>query len=271
MKSDRKQNVLGRIIAVKEKEVAALLHQRPSAILRDCQKGAPETRGFIERLRTIGRQTGKPALIAEVKKASPSKGVIREDFDPVLIARQYESGGAACLSVLTDQQFFQGSLEYLKAIKEAVSLPILRKDFIIDTVQVYESREAGADAILLIAACLDATMLFELHRAAGECSMDVLVEIHDDEDWQKVLSSGISPELIGINNRDLRTFETSLETFERLAPHAGATGSVLVAESGIFTPDDVSRVQVAGAGAVLVGESLMRQPDPEQAVKELLR
>jgi indole-3-glycerol phosphate synthase len=212
--------------------------------------------------------TSTPALIAEVKKASPSKGVIREDFDPAAIAQAYEAGGASCLSVLTDEQYFQGSLSYLGAIRKVVSLPLLRKDFLIDPAQIYEARLAGADAILLIVAAVPSpARLAEMRHVAELLGMDALVEIHDADELTIALESGAS--LIGVNNRDLRTFNVRLELSEELIPQF-PDGTVAVAESGIFTHDDVLRVGRAGANAVLVGESLMRAADIAAATRTLL-
>lgn len=208
-------------------------------------------------------------MIAEVKKASPSKGLIRPDFDPVEIAEAYERGGAACLSVLTDREFFQGDLTYLNQIREVVSLPLLRKDFTIDPLQVYEARAFGADAILLIVAALKSSArLAELRLAAESVDLDALVEVHDEAELVLALESGAT--LIGVNNRNLHTFDVSLTLSEKLIPNFPA-GTVAVAESGIFTPEDVARMGAAGARAVLVGESLMRPPDIETATRQLLQ
>jgi indole-3-glycerol phosphate synthase len=206
-------------------------------------------------------------LIAEVKKASPSKGLIRPDFDPVAIARRYEETGASAISVLTDEKYFQGKLEYLTAIRETVQLPLLRKDFIIDRMQVYESRAAGADAILLIVAALPIGDLHALLSLTRDLGMDALVEVHTEPELCAALSVGA--EIIGINNRDLQTFETKLETTIELAPKV-PPDKVLVSESGINTRADVERLMAAGVDAILVGESLMREPDPGTKVKELL-
>jgi len=208
------------------------------------------------------------ALIAEVKKASPSKGVIRADFDPVTIARAYHAGGAACLSVLTDESYFQGSLDYLAAIRAAVPLPLLRKDFVIDVAQIYEARAAGADAILVIVAAVPSpARIAEFVQVAGLLGMDALVEVHDARELAMAAEAGAR--LIGVNNRDLATFEVHLETSEELLPLL-PTGALGVAESGIFTNADVQRMGAAGARAVLVGESLMREPDVEAATRRLL-
>ncbi|MBU6400549.1 MAG: indole-3-glycerol phosphate synthase TrpC, partial [Verrucomicrobia bacterium] len=259
-------NILETIVEEKKREVARL----PARILaagdlRDaiCQRG--ERRDFVGALRE-SRFTvnGSPvALIAEVKKASPSAGVICADFDPVRIARAYESAGAACLSVLTDEKFFQGSLRYLRQIREAVQVPLLRKDFIIDERQILEAIEWGADAVLLIVAILDERRLQALHALAAEAGLDVLVEVHDERELKRAL--GVGARLIGVNNRDLKTFKVDLTATERLAlrlrESASGSGALLVAESGIHTRADVQRLVRCGAGAVLVGESLIRGGD----------
>ncbi|SFE34053.1 indole-3-glycerol phosphate synthase TrpC [Alteribacillus iranensis] len=206
-------------------------------------------------------------VIAEVKKASPSKGLIRSDFDPVTIAKSYERGGAAALSVLTDVEYFQGSKDYLTSVKQEVGLPVLRKDFIIDSVQVEESVRIGADAILLIAAALETNQLHELYEEAYEKGLEVLVEFHSEEELERVLHA-FKPDIIGVNNRDLRTFHTTLQTTEQLKKHI-PSGSVFVSESGIYSYQDIQYVQKQGANAVLVGESLMRQENVEQAVRLL--
>ncbi len=222
----------------------------------------PPTRPFKSRL------TPPVKLIAEVKKASPSKGVIRADFDPVAIAKAYERGGATCLSVLTDETYFGGNLSYLAAIREAVALPLLRKDFLLDPVQVYEARLAGADAVLLIVSSIpSAARLAEMRHVAESLGMDALVEVHDEAEVAVAVESGAT--LIGINNRDLHTFDVSLSVTARLLPLLPA-GTVAVAESGIGTPDDVATVARLGAHAVLVGESLMRQADVEAATRTLI-
>lgn len=253
-------SILDEILALKRAEVLRAKEAVPQNVL----EAAGETRGFLRCLRA----NDGPALIAEVKKASPSKGVIRKDFDPVAIARAYERGGAACLSVLTDEPFFQGNLDYLRAIRQAVGLPLLRKDFTIDPYQVYEARAAGADAILLIVAAFEeAAPLRDLLELARSLSMDVLVEVHDER--QMGVAVGLGADLIGINNRDLHTFETSLSVTERLAGLAPAD-AILVSESGIRTAADARRAKAAGCRAVLVGESLMREQDVEEATRRLL-
>jgi indole-3-glycerol phosphate synthase len=253
-------SVLETILAHKRDEVRAARLLVPETELRARAHAASPPRGFLHALRRR-----RPALIAEVKKASPSKGIIREDFDPVALAQAYERGGAACLSVLTDARFFMGSLDNLTRAREAVSLPVLRKDFVIDEYQLHEARSAGADAVLLIVAALPE--LGPFLDAASALGMDALVEVHDEAEMDRALAAGGA--LIGINNRHLATFETDLAVTERLAPRAA--GAFLVSESGIFTPDDVRRVVAAGAGAVLVGESLMRQKDVEVAARTLMR
>jgi indole-3-glycerol phosphate synthase len=212
-------------------------------------------------------QERTPAIIAEVKRASPSKGVIRSDFDPIWIAQRYAAAGASALSVLTEEHFFQGSLQYLEAIRAAVPLPLLRKDFTLDPYQIVEARAWGADAVLLIAAILDDVQLKELHAAAQAIDLTVLVEVHGEDELERVRDIGAS--LIGVNNRDLRTFVTRLATAEWLRPLM-PPGVTAVAESGIESPADVARLRRAGFGVFLVGESLMRAPDPGEALQALL-
>jgi indole-3-glycerol phosphate synthase len=259
--------ILQKIVEVKRAELEALAARESFDSLRARMADAPAPRGFLAALL---RRTERVALIAEVKKASPSKGVIRADFDPVWIAQRYAAGGADCLSVLTDEQFFQGSLDYLRAVRAAVELPILRKDFTIDSLQLYEARAAGADAILLIAACLDPHHLVDLHSEAQSIGLDVLVEIHDREEWDALLAAGARFPLVGVNNRNLHTFDVTLDTTKHLALPVLESAELLVAESGIFTPQDVAELRAVGAGAILVGESLMRQPDPGLAARSLL-
>ena len=254
--------ILDDIIAARRTDLASARRAVPLSALRERPLWAARRRGFAAALRAR-----HPAVIAEVKKASPSKGVIRADFDPVAIARQYAAGGAAALSVLTEERYFQGSLAYLEAIRAAVELPLLRKDFIFDPYQVAEARAWGADAILLIVAALDDGALGELHAAALEEGLDVLVEAHDADELARAAALGAT--LVGINNRDLRTFVTTLETAERLRPGIPA-GAVAVAESGIETPADVARLRAAGYEVFLIGESLMRQADPGVALCALL-
>jgi indole-3-glycerol phosphate synthase len=259
-------DVLARILAVKAEEVAQARSTVPLAALR-AQAEQPadpgqRPRGFEAALRAA-IAVGRSAVIAEVKKASPSKGVLREDFDPAAIAASYARGGAACLSVLTDVRFFQGAPAYLRAARDACGLPVLRKDFLIDAYQVYEARCWGADCILLIVAALDDTRLAELEACALELGMDVLVEVHDADELDRALR--LRTPLLGINNRDLRTFEVSLDTtLSQL--HRIPTDRLVVTESGILTRDDVARMRAAGVGAYLVGEAFMRAPDPGAAL-----
>jgi indole-3-glycerol phosphate synthase len=251
-------NILDTIVEQKQREVAEL----PARIIaagdiRDAMLEHDERRDFLAALRSPRR--GNVALIAEVKKASPSAGVICKDFDPVRIAVEYEQAGASCLSVLTDEKFFQGDLEYLRDIRAAVKLPLLRKDFIIDERQILEAAEWGADAILLIVAILDDARLKHFHTLATEAGLAVLVEVHDEAELERALALGAP--LIGVNNRDLKTFKVSLGTTERIAARLrnAKSGALLVSESGIHTRADVQHVARCGAGAVLVGESLVRQ------------
>ena len=264
-------NILDTIVAQKRIEVAALPERRIAAgDLRDAMLERSERRDFMAALRAPRR--GDVALIAEVKKASPSKGVICENFDPVRIAREYEAAGASCLSVLTDEKFFQGSLDYLRQIREAVKVPLLRKDFIIDERQILEAIEWGADAILLIVAILDDRQLRDYQSLAAAAGLAVLVEVHDEAELDRALASGA--QLVGVNNRDLKSFKVDLGTTERLAEKlwssADGKSKLLVAESGIFTRADVERLKACGSGAILVGESLMRGGNIATKVGELL-
>jgi indole-3-glycerol phosphate synthase len=262
-------DILGRILARKREEVAQLRSQHTSASLSERAARQSPPRGFAAALRARADE-GKPAVIAEIKRASPSKGLIRPDFDPAWIATEYERGGAACLSILTDEDYFQGSVDDFVAARNAVALPAIRKDFIIDELQVLESRAIGADCILLIAAALPVARLTALHKAARELGMDVLIEVHDRAELTAVLQARLGTGLlIGINNRNLRTFETRLETTLDLLPWMPA-GHEVVTESGIGTPADVRRMTAAGVRRFLVGESLMRQPNPGVALKRLL-
>lgn len=264
-------DILQKIVDVKKDEVDAIKRADGWARFRDQVQGAPAVRPPLAALEAARKASGHVALIAEIKKASPSKGIIREDFNPLWIAERYLEGGAAMYSILTDEHFFQGHLDYLRGVRSRFPLPALRKDFMIDRIQLYEARAAGADCILLIAACLDPHHLQDLAAEAREgLGLGVLVEFHDEQEWEAVLAAGPAPKLAGVNNRDLRTFDVSLEVTESLAEGILAQGSFLVAESGIFTPEDVHRLKDAGAGAVLVGESLMRQEDPGDAAKRLL-
>jgi indole-3-glycerol phosphate synthase len=255
--------ILDKIVATKREEIAAAKAKLPIAELRAQAKDAPPCKDFFAALAAAG----PIKLIAEVKKASPSKGIIRADFDPVAIAKVYEASGATCLSVLTDLQYFQGSLDYLMAIRSAVNLPLLRKDFILDTYQLLEARLAGADAVLLIAECLDDCNLRKLHDEAIELGLAPLVELYDPPNLARVLEAGAT--LIGVNNRDLRTFEVDLEHTIRLRGQI-PDHCLLVGESGIATQADVQRLADAGVDAILVGESLMREEDIGAAVRRLL-
>ncbi len=258
-------DILKRILAVKAEEIAAAQADKPLAALRDEAAAQPTTRGFVEAIR--GKiAAGQSAVIAEVKKASPSKGVIRADFRPAEIAADYAAHGAACLSVLTDRQFFQGAPEYLQAARAACALPVLRKDFLVDSYQVYEARAMGADAILLIAAALDLSAMRELETIAHELGMAVLVEVHDGDELEQALQ--LATPLLGINNRDLRSFEVTLQTTLDLLPRI-PSDKIVVTESGILGPDDVALMRRNQVNAFLVGEAFMRQPSPGQALAEL--
>ncbi len=276
---EKPRHILEEIVWEKDREIAIARERVSLQQLQRQIAELPATRDFASALRASCR---KPAVIAEVKKASPSKGVIREDFDPVAIAKGYAAGGASCLSVLTDKSFFQGGFDVLIAVREAVDLPLLCKDFILSPYQLHQARAAGADAALLIAAILTDQDLSYLSKVARSLGLAVLVEVHDAEELERVLnleallaSGGPgSPPLIGINNRDLSTFTVDLATTERLMERFGtpirAAGALLVSESGLFSRDDLDRVQGAGADAVLVGEALMRQPDVQAALEELI-
>ena len=255
--------ILDKIVAGKRHEIATAKAAVPEAQLRDALASAPPVRDFYS---ALCRQ-GPIRLIAEVKKASPSKGVIRADFHPVRIAEIYQEHGASCISVLTDAPYFQGSLEYLRQVRDAVDLPVLRKDFIVDPYQVVEARAAGADAVLLIAECLDDALLGSLHDAIVELGMTPLVELYEPDNLPRVLAAGAR--LVGINNRDLRTFHTDLEHTLRLRGQVPGDRRV-VGESGIRTRQDVERLEAAGVDAMLVGETLMARPDVGAAVDELL-
>ena len=265
-------NILDKIVAQKKLEVAQLPERSIAAgDLRDAMLERGEQRDFLAALRQP--RAGDVALIAEVKKASPSAGVICPNFDPVHIAKEYEAAGASCLSVLTDEQFFQGSLDYLRQIRTAVKVPLLRKDFIIDERQILEAIEWGADAILLIVAILDDARLKHFHTIAAEAGLAALVEVHDKAELERALAVGAS--LIGVNNRNLKTFKVDLGTTERLGDKLFATTragcpALLVAESGIHSRADVERLTKCGAGAILVGESLMRTGQIRAKTHELL-
>ncbi|MBX3026063.1 indole-3-glycerol phosphate synthase TrpC [bacterium] len=254
--------ILDDIIAARRGDIAAAKRARPLSALREQPGWAQPRRGFAAALRAR-----RPAVIAEVKKASPSKGVIRADFDPVAIAGRYAACGAAAISVLTEERYFQGAPAHLEAIRAAVEVPLLRKDFIVDGYQVAEARAWGADAVLLIVAALDDGALRDLHAEAVGLGLDVLVEAHTAAEVDRAAAAGAT--LIGINNRDLRTFVTTLETAERLFPRLPA-GVLAVAESGIETAADIARLRRAGYHVFLVGESLMRRADPGAALQALL-
>jgi len=258
-------DVLDRILATKRREIALAQDRLPLADVRAAAESRRDVRPFELALRQR-LERGNPAVIAEVKKASPSKGVLRPDFDPAAIAASYAKGGAACLSVLTDVEYFQGAPEYLQAARAACQLPVLRKDFIVDEYQVYEARQWGADAILLIVAALDDARLHAFETLARSLSMAVLVEVHDESELNRALR--LSTPLVGINNRNLRTFDTRLETTLDLLPRIPA-GKIIVTESGIGTRDDVSRMRAAGVSAFLVGEAFMRATDPGDALAAL--
>lgn len=258
-------DILNKILAVKREEVAAAIERKPLAAMRADAESRVLTRDFVGALRAK-IAAGKPAVIAEIKKASPSKGLLRADFIPADIAQSYAEYDAACLSVLTDQQFFQGSIDYLKQARASCSLPVLRKDFIVDAYQVYESRVIGADCILLIAACLDDTQMKALEALAMSLDMAVLVEVHDEAELERALK--LRTPLIGINNRNLNTFEVSLDTTLGLLDKVPAD-RLLVTESGISTPADVQRMLDAKVNAFLVGEAFMRAEDPGAALAQL--
>ena len=258
-------DILNKIIAVKREEIKDAINRKPLTAMRKDAESRVLTRDFVGALRAkIG--TGKPAVIAEIKKASPSKGVLRADFIPADIAQSYAEFGAACLSVLTDQQFFQGSIDHLKQARASCSLPVLRKDFIIDAYQVYESRVMGADCILLIAACLDDAQMKSLEALAMSLDMAVLVEVHDAAELARALL--LRTPLIGINNRNLNTFEVSMDTTLTLMNRVPSE-RLLVTESGIATVDDVRRLRSAGVHTFLVGEAFMRADEPGIALAEL--
>jgi len=261
-------DILQKICAVKVEEVAAAAAARPQCLVREDAAAQPPARDFVGAIRAR-HAAHRPAVIAEIKKASPSKGVIRADFHPAEIAADYERAGAACLSVLTDRSFFQGAPEYLQAARAACHLPVLRKDFLVDPYQVFEARAMGADAILLIAACLDLAQMRDMEQLATELGMAVLVEVHDAAELEQALQ--LDTPLIGINNRNLRSFEVSLQTTLDLLPRiaSGAAGRIVVTESGILKPEDVALMQANAVHTFLVGEAFMRAPHPGAELQTL--
>ena len=258
-------SILERILHAKAAEVEAAKAMLPQAALERRARAASPVRDFVSSL-TGKISVGKPAVIAEIKRASPSRGLLRENFDPAAIAASYQAGGAACLSVLTDHEFFQGTAEHLHAAREACALPVLRKDFIVDPYQVYEARAIGADCILLIVAALAAGRMRSLEAVAHELGMSVLVEVHERRELDAALA--LRTPLVGINNRDLRSFETRLETTLELLAHVPKE-RIVVTESGISTREDVSRLRAKGVQTFLVGEAFMRSPDPGAALSRL--
>ncbi len=260
-------DILNKIVAVKHEEIAAAIQQKPLAAMRADAESRVLTRDFAGALRNK-IATGQAAVIAEVKKASPSKGVLRADFIPADIAQSYAEYGAACLSVLTDRQFFKGEIDYLKQARASCSLPVLRKDFMVDAYQIYESRVMGADCILLIAAILDDAQMKDMEVLARSLDMAVLVEVHDEAELARGLK--LKTPLIGINNRNLKTFEVSLDTTLNLIGQVPAD-RILVTESGISTPQDVKRLREAKVNAFLVGEAFMRADDPGVALDQMFK
>lgn len=258
-------DILEKIVTVKRAEVAAAMKRKSLAAVREDAESRVLTRDFVGAIKAK-LQAGRPAVIAEIKKASPSKGVIRQDFIPADIAQSYAEHGAACLSVLTDVQFFQGSVDYLKQARASCQLPVLRKDFMIDPYQIYESRAMGADCILLIAACLDDAQMQEMEAIAHKLDMAVLVEVHDQPELERALK--LKTPLIGINNRNLKTFDVSLDTTLSLRQFVNSD-RILVTESGIHQREDVLRMGAAGVGAFLVGEAFMREAEPGEALARL--
>ena len=258
-------DILKKIVAVKHEEIALAAQKKSLAVVRADAESRVLTRDFVGAIQHKIQQ-GQAAVIAEIKKASPSKGVLRADFIPADIAQSYAEHGAACLSVLTDAQFFQGSVDYLKQARASCDLPVLRKDFMVDAYQVYEARAMGADCILLIAACLDDAQMQDLEAIARGLDMAVLVEVHDAEELNRALK--LKTPLVGINNRNLRTFEVSLDTTLGMLKDV-PSDRILITESGILTTDDVQKMRDAKVNAFLVGEAFMRAPDPGQALADL--
>jgi indole-3-glycerol phosphate synthase len=263
-------DILQRILARKREEVDAARRQFPLRELRARMHDVAPPRGFVEAIRRRA-EGGGSAVIAEIKKASPSKGLIREEFDPAFLARDYERGGATCLSVLTDRDFFQGAPEFLRAARGACHLPVLRKDFMVDPYQVPESHALGADCILLIVAALEDALMRTLALESFALGMDVLIEVHDEGELERALAldTGAHVPLLGINNRNLRSFDTSLRTTLDLMPKI-PSGRLVVSESGIFTRDDMAQLRSGGVQGFLIGESLMRQRSPGDALAALL-